>query len=98
MAVIHYNRLDYQLYYWRTHHGAEVDLLICRGNKIIYALEIKSSQNIVKENLAGLISFKNDNPDVSVYVLGKSQNRRQLENEITLINWNEFIVEELVKA
>ncbi len=98
MAVIHYNRLDYQLYYWRTHHGAEVDLLICGGNKIIYALEIKSSQNIVKENLAGLISFKNDNPDVSVYVLGKSQNRRQLENEITLINWNEFIIEELAKA
>jgi len=30
-AIISYKRLDYQLYYWRTNNGAEVDLLICQG-------------------------------------------------------------------
>jgi len=98
MAFIHYNRSDYQLYYWRTNHGAEVDVLICRGNKIIFALEIKSSQNIVKENLIGLNSFMNDNPDVPVYVLGAQQKRRQLENKVTILNWDEFILEELSKT
>ena len=63
IAFIHYKRLDYQLYYWRTNHGAEVDLLICRGNNILYAIEIKSSQNIAKESLSGLNSFINDNPN-----------------------------------
>ena len=95
MAFIHYNRLDYQLYYWRTNHGAEADVLLCRGNKIIHALEIKSSRNIVKETLTGLTGFINDNPDVPVYVLGIQQNRRQIENRITIMSWNEFILEEL---
>lgn len=95
MAFIHHNRLDYQLYYWRTNHGAEVGVLICRGNKIMYALEIKSSRNIVKEALTGLTSFINDNPDVPVYVLGVQQNRRQLENKVIIMNWNEFLLEEL---
>ena len=78
-------------------HGAEVDLLICRGNNILYALEIKSSQNIAKESLTGLNSFINDNPEVPVYVLGEKQNRRQLNNGATILNWNEFILEELLK-
>ena len=98
MAFIHYKRLDYQLYYWRTNHGAEVDLLVCSGNRIIYGLEIKSSQNIAKESLTGLQSFMNDNPEVPVYVLGERQNRRQLENGATVLNWNEFILEELLKT
>ncbi|MBN2059416.1 MAG: ATP-binding protein [Deltaproteobacteria bacterium] len=98
MAFIHYKRLDYQLYYWRTNHGAEVDLLICQGNRIKYALEIKSSQNIAKESLTSLNSFISDNPDVSVYVLGEKQNQRRLENGATILNWNEFILEELIKT
>ena len=95
IAFIHYKRLDYQLYYWRTNHGAEVDLLVCRGNRILYALEIKSSQNIAKESLSGLNSFMKDNPNVPVYVLGEKQNRRRLENGATILNWNNFILEEL---
>jgi predicted AAA+ superfamily ATPase len=51
MASIYYKRLDCQLYYWRTNHGTEVDVLLATGNRIICALEIKSSQNIVKKNL-----------------------------------------------
>ncbi len=95
MSFIHYNRLDYQLYYWRTRHGAKVDVLICRGSHILCALEIKSSQNVVGENLTGLVSFKNDNPNVPVYVLGRKQNRRRLKNEIDVLNWDRFLLEEL---
>jgi len=95
ISFIHYHRLDYQLYYWRTNHGAEVDVLVCMGNRIMYALEIKSSQNIAKENLSGVKSFMSDNPEVPVYVLGHKQNRRLLPNDITVINWDEFILEEL---
>jgi len=95
IAFIHYNRLDYKLYYWRTNHGAEVDVLLCIGNRIKYALEIKSSRNIARENLAGLKSFMEDNPGVPAYVLGDRQNRRQLKDDITVINWDDFILGEL---
>ena len=95
MAIIHYRRLDYQLYYWRTNHGAEVDVLLASGNRIKYALEIKSSQNIAVESLSGLKSFMEDNPGVSLYVLGDGQNRRLLKDDITIINWDDFILEEL---
>jgi uncharacterized protein len=94
-AFIQYKRLDLQLYYWRTNHGAEVDVLLCQGNSIICALEIKSSQNIVKEQLAGLMSFLADNSHVPAYVLGRNQNRRQLKSNITVMNWDEFISEKL---
>jgi predicted AAA+ superfamily ATPase len=96
-AFIHYRRLDLQLYYWRTHHGAEVDVLLCKGNRIICAVEIKSSQNIARENLAGLMSFTADNARVPAYVLGRGQNVRQLKNNITVMNWDNFIIERLEK-
>jgi predicted AAA+ superfamily ATPase len=95
MACIHYKRLDRQLYYWRTNHGAEVDLLLCEGSRIVCALEIKSSQNIAREQLGGLKSFILDNPGIPTYVLGDRQNRRRLHDDITVINWDEFILEEL---
>ena len=95
MARVHYKRLDRQFYYWRTNHGAEVDLLLCAGNRIVCALEIKSSHNIVGEQLGGLKSFIKDNPGIPAYVLGAGQSRRRLHDDITVINWDEFILEEL---
>jgi predicted AAA+ superfamily ATPase len=95
MAFIHYNRFDCQLYYWRTNHGAEVDVLLCTGNRILCAVEIKSSQNVANEKLAGLKSFIEDNPGIPAYVLGYRQNRRQLQKNIIVINWDDFILEEL---
>lgn len=95
MSFIHYNRLDIQMYYWKTNHGAEVDVLLCKGLQIICALEVKSSKKIAGESLTGLKSFMEDNPGVPAYVLGADQNRRLLDKNIIVINWNDFIHEEL---
>jgi len=95
MAFIHYKRLDRQLYYWRTNHGAEVDVLVCAGNRMMCALEIKSSQHIAVETLSGLRSFMADNPGVPAYVLGKNQKRRKLPNTAMVMNWDDFILEVL---
>ncbi len=96
-AYLHYGKQDSQLYYWRTHHGAEVDLLVCRGNRILCAIEIKSTRNISKENLEGIRRFLDDHPNVPVFVLGHNQTRRLLDRDITVMNWNDFITEELPK-
>lgn len=94
-AAIHYQRLDDQLYYWRTHHGAEVDLLICRGNEILCAAEIKSSRNIVKEGLDGVASFRSVHPATPIFVLGDGQTQRLLAEDLTVMNWDDFLRDEL---
>jgi len=43
----------YQLYYWRTYAGREVDFIIEYGEKII-AIEVKWSQKIENSDMAGL--------------------------------------------
>lgn len=90
-AMISYKRLDYQLYYWRTNNGAEVDLLICKGTRILYALEIKSSRTIVKEKLSGLKSFLNAHPDIPAYVVGIHQKNRIIDDKINVMNWDSFL-------
>ena len=79
------------MYYWWTHHGAEVDLLICRGNEILCAVERKSSRNIVKEGLDGIASFHADHPTTPVFVLGDGQTRRLLAEDLTVMNWDDFL-------
>jgi len=74
-----------------------VDVLLCRGNRIICALEIKSSQHISTKTLGGLKSFVDDNPDVPAYVLGRAQRRSRLHKTVTIMNWDHFILEELEK-
>ena len=36
-----------------------------------------------------------DNPAIAAYVLGDKQNRRQMQNNITVMKWDDFILEEL---
>jgi len=83
------------LHYWRTNHGAEVNVLLCAGNRIVCALEIKSSRRIASESLTGLKSFLGDNPEVPAYVLGIRQKRRRLANGVTVMDWQDFIAEHL---
>jgi len=90
-AAIEYRRLDHQLFYWRTNTGAEVDLLICRGQSILAAIEIKSSRQLGKEPLTGLRSFRSDNPHVPAFVLGAGVRERVLGDKATAMSWDRFI-------
>jgi len=50
-----------RLYYWRTSHGVEVDLVIETPKKL-WAIEIKASEQIEASQLQSLRSFQEDNP------------------------------------
>lgn len=64
-----YHQKDWKLSFWRTSHGAEVDLLISRGKKILYAIECKFKQQISSADLSGLKSFHESHPDVPCSVI-----------------------------
>ena len=64
-----YHQLDWKLSFWRTSHGAEVDLLISRGTSLLYAIECKSTPHVSKSDLTGLKSFHAEYPQVPCFLV-----------------------------
>ncbi|MGR3180036.1 MAG: ATP-binding protein [Candidatus Anammoxibacter sp.] len=64
-----YQQKDWKLSFWRTTHGAEVDILISRGIKILYAIECKLSKQPSSSDLSGLKSFHENHTDVPCYIV-----------------------------
>jgi predicted AAA+ superfamily ATPase len=73
LAVNDYYRLNYQVYYWRTVNGVEVDF-IAYGQNALIAFEIKHARQITPKMLQGLKHFKQDYPIAKLYIvyLGES--------------------------
>lgn len=67
-AINDYLNLDYNLYYYRTAAGSEVDF-IAYGKRGIKAFEIKSKKDIFPSDLTGLKTFLADYPMAKGYVL-----------------------------
>jgi predicted AAA+ superfamily ATPase len=67
-AVNHYLNLEYDLYYWRTRTGAEVDFVLY-GPKGIVCFEVKRSRRISSADLKGLKALKADFPQAECYLL-----------------------------
>lgn len=64
-----YHHPETRLFYWRTNHGAEVDLLLERHGRLRVAVEIKSKRTIAGADIAGLRSFAEAHPDVPLVVV-----------------------------
>ena len=64
-----YYQKDWKLSFWRTSHGAEVDILISRGTQILYAIECKLTVNLSSSDLSGLKSFHEINPKVPCFIV-----------------------------
>ncbi|OGC03461.1 hypothetical protein A2276_00930 [candidate division WOR-1 bacterium RIFOXYA12_FULL_43_27] len=63
-----YYQKDWKLSFWRTSHGAEVDLLLEHGGKIVCAIECKFKKSLSRGDLSGVFAFQEEHPDVPVYV------------------------------
>ncbi len=64
LRVVDYLFPETRLYYWRTNHGAEVDLIFERHGQIRLAVEIKSGRSVTGADLSGLRTFGEAHPDV----------------------------------
>lgn len=93
LALIAYYKLDYQVYYWRTSSGVEVDFVLY-GAKALYAFEIKHSQTIHTKMLNGLKHFKEDYPLAQCFLLYLGQQRLYLSGgEIEAIPFSQALAE-----
>ncbi|MDY6990224.1 MAG: AAA family ATPase [Thermodesulfobacteriota bacterium] len=64
-----YGQKDWKLAFWRTTHGAEVDLLISRGTTLVCAVECKLKQQPSLADLSGLRSFHETHRDVPCFIV-----------------------------
>ncbi len=78
-AINDYYNYEYNLYYWRTSNGVEVDFILY-GPKGLLAFEIKRSSRISKKDLNGLKSFANDYPEAKLYMLYGGSRQEYVDN------------------
>lgn len=88
-AYIHYHNLDYEIYFWRTAAGQEVDFILY-GSKGIIAIEIKRSGRVTEEMLGGLKMFRKEYPVARTYFL-TAGDRDGWESDIRIIPIEKFL-------
>ncbi len=67
-AFCAYDNGGYQMYFWRTKSGVEVDFVLY-GPKGIIAIEVKRTTQIRNSDLAGLKAFKEDYPQARLFLV-----------------------------
>ena len=67
-AINDYYRLGYNIYYWRTAGGLEVDFILY-GKRGIKAFEIKRRGSVSSGMLAGLKAFLKDYPSAKAFFI-----------------------------
>jgi len=95
MELIAYRGLQkkrYNISYWRTKTGLEVDFILNNGD---VALEVKINQVVHKQDLKGLIAFcEEHNPRKAVVISQDTNPRKLIINEnitITILPWQKFL-------
>jgi predicted AAA+ superfamily ATPase len=77
-----------ELFFWRTQAGAEVDLLIIEGRRIL-PIEIKLGAAIDHYGVAGLRQCLKDLGLRRGWVISTGRERRHLSPTIEVIPWSE---------
>jgi len=88
-AVNQYHELNYEIFFWRTKGGKEVDFVLY-GEHGIIAIEVKRSDRTASDDFAGLRAFKKDYPVARAYML--TQNTSDgWDGDIRLMPYESFL-------
>ncbi len=90
-------RIDYandeaRLFYWRTNHGAEVDLLVEKHGRLRVAVEIKSKARIASADLSGLRSFAEAHPRVPCVLVCTAREEHRI-GDVRVLPYRRFFEE-----
>ena len=87
MAYRSYSGLDYDIHFWRTKSGNEVDFILGDGE---IAIEVKGSQRIDSRELSGLKVFIADNKPKKAFLVCNEKEER-LVDQVHVIPWSHFL-------
>lgn len=82
-ALNNYLDLGYQIFFWRSQTGLEVDFVLY-GPKGLLAFEIKRKINITNKDLTGLKAFKNDYPEAKCFIFCGTD-KQEYRGDITIM-------------
>ena len=96
---VSYAFAETRLYFWRTQHGAEVDLLVERHGKLRVAVEIKARAVVHPGDLSGLRAFGEAHPGVPRIVAAEVE-RAQLVGDIGILPYRDALarIEQILAA
>lgn len=81
---------DYELTFWRTRGGSEVDFVLY-GKERFLAIEVKNGSVVSRHDLSGLKAFREDYPEAKPFLLYRGQ-RRLVQDEIPCIPVQDFLL------
>ena len=84
------------MYYWRTSHGAEVDLILELRGEITTAIEFKYTSLVESKHISGFRSFKEEYPKVPCLVVANVSDAYDVQG-IPVYPWKEFLEDVLPK-
>jgi predicted AAA+ superfamily ATPase len=84
-----YKELDYEINYWRTKSGLEVDFILGRGE---VAVEVKGTSRIDTRDFKSLSAFREEyKPRITIVVC--NEKIRRIHGDIMVMPWKEFLYE-----
>ncbi len=89
LRLLSYSGSEARAFYWRTSHGAEVDLIIEKNRKIFAAVEIKAKTSPGTAALSGLRAFREDHPHAHCLLVCEAPNPYELEFA-TVLPWRKY--------
>ena len=92
--LIQYHEKPWKTYFWRTSNGAEVDLVLEIPEGKLYAIEIKSAENVAPKELKGLKQFLASYPEAKALCVCNARHPYE-KNDITFLPWRYFFSEVL---
>ena len=75
--------------------GVEIDLILTRAKKPVFAIEIKSTTAIKNDDAYALREFKTEYPEVEAYIISPIERPRLLEDGIEVLSWKMYFEEKL---
>jgi predicted AAA+ superfamily ATPase len=84
-----YTEQDFEINFWRTKSGLEVDFVLAEGK---VAIEVKGSSRVDKRDITGLMAFMESyKPRRSIIVCNEAEKR--IYDKIEIIPWRNFLYE-----
>jgi len=84
-----YNNNEFEINFWKTKAGLEVDFVLGTGK---IALEVKGSSRVDKSKLRGLLAFIEEySPERSIVICNEKEKR--VYGKIEIMPWNNFLNE-----
>ncbi len=84
-----YRELHYDIHFWKTKSGLEVDFILGRGN---VAIEVKGTDRVDSHDLKGLRAFCEEHQPQKAILVSRDP-IRQKHGDIIVMPWRDFLQE-----